>query len=96
VLPSRNAMAESERGRNMQRSVRNRVGEIKELPTGMKGLLAAGLLAAVMSLVESALNCTATVTAEDAVNPKVIFYGDGTRSPCHGKASVGLLAYRCA
>ncbi len=37
------------------------------LPAGLKGLLAAGLLAAVMSTVESALNSTATVTAEDIV-----------------------------
>lgn len=37
------------------------------LPTGLKGLLAAGLLAAVMSTVESALNSTATVMAEDIV-----------------------------
>ena len=35
------------------------------LPIGLKGLFAAGLLAAVMSTVESALNSTATVTAED-------------------------------
>lgn len=37
------------------------------LPAGVKGLLAAGLLAAVMSTVESALNSTATVVAEDIV-----------------------------
>ncbi len=37
------------------------------LPSGLKGLLAAGLLAAVMSTVESALNSTATVVAEDIV-----------------------------
>ncbi len=37
------------------------------LPVGLKGLFAAGLLAAVMSTVESALNSTATVTAEDLV-----------------------------
>ena len=37
------------------------------LPAGLKGLLAAGLLAAVMSTVESALNSTATVVAEDIV-----------------------------
>lgn len=37
------------------------------LPVGLKGLLAAGLLAAVMSTVESALNSTATVVAEDIV-----------------------------
>ena len=37
------------------------------LPTGLKGLFAAGLLAAVMSTVQSALNSTATVTAEDIV-----------------------------
>ncbi|TFG45422.1 MAG: hypothetical protein E4H40_08300, partial [Candidatus Brocadiia bacterium] len=35
------------------------------LPVGIKGLFAAGLLAAVMSTVEAALNSTATVTAED-------------------------------
>jgi SSS family solute:Na+ symporter len=35
------------------------------LPIGLKGLFAAGLLAAVMSTVEAALNSTATVTAED-------------------------------
>lgn len=35
------------------------------LPVGLKGLFAAGLLAAVMSTVEAALNSTATVTAED-------------------------------
>ncbi len=35
------------------------------LPVGVKGLVAAGLLAAVMSTVEAALNSTATVTAED-------------------------------
>jgi len=39
----------------------------KLLPTGLKGLFAAGLLAAVMSTVEAALNSTATVTAEDIV-----------------------------
>jgi SSS family solute:Na+ symporter len=37
----------------------------KLLPVGLKGLFAAGLLAAVMSTVEAALNSTATVTAED-------------------------------
>jgi len=37
----------------------------KLLPTGLKGLFAAGLLAAVMSTVEAALNSTATVTAEE-------------------------------
>ena len=37
------------------------------LPVGLKGLFAAGLLAAVMSTVEAALNSTATVTAEDIV-----------------------------
>ncbi|UCE46415.1 MAG: sodium/solute symporter [Phycisphaerales bacterium] len=37
------------------------------LPTGLKGLFAAGLLAAVMSTVEAALNSTATVTAEDII-----------------------------
>ena len=37
----------------------------KLLPMGLKGLFAAGLLAAVMSTVEAALNSTATVTAED-------------------------------
>jgi len=37
------------------------------LPRGLKGLFAAGLLAAVMSTVEAALNSTATVTAEDIV-----------------------------
>jgi hypothetical protein len=37
----------------------------KLLPVGIKGLFAAGLLAAVMSTVEAALNSTATVTAED-------------------------------
>ncbi|MHC4748574.1 MAG: sodium:solute symporter family transporter, partial [Planctomycetota bacterium] len=37
------------------------------LPIGLKGLFAAGLLAAVMSTVEAALNSTATVTAEDIV-----------------------------
>ena len=37
------------------------------LPTGLKGLMAAGLLAAVMSTVEAALNSTATVTAKDIV-----------------------------
>ena len=37
------------------------------LPPVLKGLFAAGLLAAVMSTVEAALNSTATVTAEDIV-----------------------------
>jgi SSS family solute:Na+ symporter len=37
----------------------------KLLPPVLKGLFAAGLLAAVMSTVEAALNSTATVTAED-------------------------------
>lgn len=37
------------------------------LPTGLKGLMAAGLLAALMSTIEAALNSTATVTAEDIV-----------------------------
>ncbi len=37
------------------------------LPMGLKGLFAAGLLAAVMSTVEAALNSTATITAEDIV-----------------------------
>jgi len=39
----------------------------KLLPPVIKGLFAAGLLAAVMSTVEAALNSTATVTAEDIV-----------------------------
>ena len=37
------------------------------LPTGLRGLIAAGLLAALMSTIEAALNSTATVTAEDIV-----------------------------
>ena len=37
------------------------------LPIGLKGLFAAGLLAAVMSTVESALNSIATLTSEDIV-----------------------------
>ena len=37
------------------------------LPVGLKGLFAAGLLAAVMSTVESALNSIATMTSEDIV-----------------------------
>ncbi len=37
------------------------------LPTGLRGLMAAGLLAALMSTIEAALNGTATVTAEDIV-----------------------------
>ena len=37
------------------------------LPVGIKGLFAAGLLAAVMSTVESALNSIATLTSEDIV-----------------------------
>ncbi len=37
------------------------------LPNGIKGLMAAGLLAALMSTIESALNSTATLTAEDIV-----------------------------
>ena len=41
---------------------------IKELlPVGVKGLFAAGLLAALMSTIEAALNSTATLTAEDIV-----------------------------
>ena len=46
----------------------------KLLPPVLKGLFAAGLLAAVMSTVEAALNSTATVTAEDIVQhiwPKI-------------------------
>lgn len=39
----------------------------KLLPPALKGLFAAGLLAAVMSTVEAALNSTATVTADDIV-----------------------------
>jgi len=39
----------------------------KLLPPVLKGLFAAGLLAAVMSTVEAALNSTATVTADDIV-----------------------------
>jgi len=35
------------------------------LPVGIKGLFAAGLLAALMSTIEAALNSTATLTAED-------------------------------
>ena len=35
------------------------------LPNGIKGLMAAGLLAALMSTIEAALNSTATLTAED-------------------------------
>jgi len=35
------------------------------LPVGLKGLFAAGLLAALMSTIEAALNSTATLTAED-------------------------------
>ena len=37
------------------------------LPTGLKGLMAAGLLAALMSTIEAALNSVATLTAEDIV-----------------------------
>jgi solute:Na+ symporter, SSS family len=37
------------------------------LPVGVKGLMAAGLLAALMSTIEAALNSTATLTAEDIV-----------------------------
>jgi SSS family solute:Na+ symporter len=37
------------------------------LPTGLRGLMAAGLLAALMSTIEAALNSTATITAEDIV-----------------------------
>ena len=37
------------------------------LPTGLRGLMAAGLLAALMSTIEAALNSTAAVTAEDIV-----------------------------
>jgi len=37
------------------------------LPTGLRGLMAAGLLAALMSTIEAALNSTATVTSEDIV-----------------------------
>jgi SSS family solute:Na+ symporter len=37
------------------------------LPPGLLGLMAAGLLAALMSTIEAALNSTATVTAEDIV-----------------------------
>jgi SSS family solute:Na+ symporter len=37
------------------------------LPVGIRGLMAAGLLAALMSTIEAALNSTATMTAEDIV-----------------------------
>jgi SSS family solute:Na+ symporter len=37
------------------------------LPVGVKGLMVAGLLAALMSTIEAALNSTATLTAEDIV-----------------------------
>jgi len=37
------------------------------LPMGIRGLMAAGLLAALMSTIEAALNSTATLTAEDIV-----------------------------
>ncbi|MCD6393980.1 MAG: sodium:solute symporter [Planctomycetes bacterium] len=37
------------------------------LPDGVRGLMAAGLLAALMSTIEAALNSTATLTAEDIV-----------------------------
>jgi len=37
------------------------------LPPGIRGLMAAGLLAALMSTIEAALNSTATLTAEDIV-----------------------------
>ena len=37
------------------------------LPVGIRGLMAAGLLAALMSTIEAALNSTATLTAEDIV-----------------------------
>ncbi|TFG50364.1 MAG: sodium:glucose symporter, partial [Candidatus Brocadiia bacterium] len=37
------------------------------LPKGIKGLMAAGLLAALMSTIEAALNSTATLTSEDIV-----------------------------
>jgi len=37
------------------------------LPEGIRGLMAAGLLAALMSTIEAALNSTATLTAEDIV-----------------------------
>jgi SSS family solute:Na+ symporter len=37
------------------------------LPVGIRGLMAAGLLAALMSTIEAALNSTATLTSEDIV-----------------------------
>lgn len=37
------------------------------LPVGVRGVMAAGLLAALMSTIEAALNSTATLTAEDIV-----------------------------
>ncbi len=37
------------------------------LPVGVRGLMAAGLLAALMSTIEAALNSTATLTAEDII-----------------------------
>jgi len=37
------------------------------LPVGIRGLMAAGLLAALMSTIEAALNSTATLTADDIV-----------------------------
>jgi SSS family solute:Na+ symporter len=37
------------------------------LPVGVRGIMAAGLLAALMSTIEAALNSTATLTAEDIV-----------------------------
>jgi len=37
------------------------------LPNGIRGLMAAGLMAALMSTIEAALNSTATLTAEDIV-----------------------------
>lgn len=41
---------------------------VKELlPSGLKGLMAAGLLAALMSTIEASLNSVATLTAEDII-----------------------------
>lgn len=38
---------------------------VKELPTGLKGLLVAAIFSAAMSTISSSLNCSATLTMED-------------------------------
>jgi SSS family solute:Na+ symporter len=56
------------------------------LPVGIRGLMAAGLLAALMSTIEAALNSVATMTAED------IFKRIRPETPDHKLVAIGRVA----